>query len=82
MYVCVSTLHATEDETGILLKSKVRRLICVCSILLCVIQNSIFVSVNTAVQVKIITKVIYFCVNHDMFRPLVGYHQVYLYVLS
>jgi hypothetical protein len=47
---------------------------------MCVIQSSIFVSVKTRNQVKLITKVIYTCVNY-MFRPLLGHHQVYLCVL-
>jgi hypothetical protein len=54
--------------------------LCLCCILLCVTQNSIFVSVNTTIQVKVITKVIYINVNHNMFRPLLD-HQVYLRVL-
>jgi hypothetical protein len=49
-----------------------------CCILLRVIQNNIFVSVNTTIQVKVITKVIYININHNMFRPLLGHHQVYL----
>jgi hypothetical protein len=44
-------------------------------------QNSKFVSENTIIQIKVITKVIYIKVNHDMFRPLLGYNKVYLCVL-
>jgi hypothetical protein len=32
-------------------------------------QNSIFVTVNNTIQVKVITKVIYISVSHDMFLP-------------
>jgi hypothetical protein len=45
-------------------------------------ENSIFVSVNTTIQVKLITKVIYFNVNHDMFNPycvIIGCISVYLH---
>jgi hypothetical protein len=44
-------------------------------------ENSVFGSINTKIQVKIVTKVVYIYVNHDMFRPLLGHHQVYLCVL-
>jgi hypothetical protein len=44
-------------------------------------QNSIFVSVNTTIQVKVIEKVIYINFINDMFRPLLGHHHVYLCVL-
>jgi hypothetical protein len=47
----------------------------------CVIQNSIFVSVNITIQVKGISEVIYISVNHNMFQPLLGHHQLYLCVL-
>jgi hypothetical protein len=36
---------------------------------------------NTTVQVKVTSKVIYINVNHDMFRLLMGHHQVYHSVL-
>jgi hypothetical protein len=35
-------------------------------------QNSIFISVNTTIQVKLIAKVDYICVNHDMFLHVLG----------
>jgi hypothetical protein len=46
----------------------------------CTIQNSGFVTVNT-IQVKVIRKVIYISVDHDMFRLPLGHHHVYLCVL-
>jgi hypothetical protein len=52
-----------------------------CYILLRVIQNSIFVSVNITIQVKAITKVIYINVYNDMFRLILSHYQVYLCVL-
>jgi hypothetical protein len=52
-----------------------------CCNLLCIIQNSVFICVNIIIQVKVITKDIYINDNHDMFRPILGHHQVYLSVL-
>jgi hypothetical protein len=43
-------------------------------------ENSISVTINTPIQVKVIIKVIYINVDHDMFRSLLGHHQVYLCV--
>jgi hypothetical protein len=41
-------------------------------------QNSIhvFVSMNTTIQVKVITNVIYINLNHDMFQFLLSHHQI------
>jgi hypothetical protein len=39
-------------------------------------KNSIFVTVNTTIQVGVITKVIYINVEHNMFQTLFGHHQV------
>lgn len=44
-------------------------------------ENSIFESVNTTIQVKVITKIIYINVVHNMFCSLLGYHRVYFFVL-
>jgi hypothetical protein len=44
------------------------------------IKNNLFVSVNTTVQIKVITKVIYINDNQNIFRPLLGQQQVYIYV--
>jgi hypothetical protein len=43
-------------------------------------QKSMLVSVNTTIRVKVMTTVIYININHDMFRPLLCHHQVYLCV--
>jgi hypothetical protein len=44
-------------------------------------QNSMFVTVNTTIQVKLITKLIYINVDHDIFRPLLSHYQVCLSLL-
>jgi hypothetical protein len=49
--------------------------------LLWAIQGSIFVTVNTTIQVNMITKDIYIIVDHIMFLPLLGRHQLYLCLL-
>jgi hypothetical protein len=45
-------------------------------------RNSIFVSLDKTSKVKVITKFIYLNINHDIFRPLLGHHQVYLYIFN
>jgi hypothetical protein len=37
-----------------------------------------YISVTTKVQVKVIAQFIYINVNHDIFQPLLGHHQVYI----
>jgi hypothetical protein len=73
---CVVVAH---DVT--MCEEQAREPVRTCCILSCVIQNSTFISVNTTKQVKVITKFIYISVNYDMFRPLLGHHQVYFCVL-
>jgi hypothetical protein len=57
------------------MKMPIQQRLCVAP--LRVTQKCIFVSVNTSIQVKVVTKVIYINVIHDMFRHLLGHHQVY-----
>jgi hypothetical protein len=45
-------------------------------------KNSTFLPVNISIQVKVITKVICVNVNHEIFRSLQAYHEVYLCVLG
>jgi hypothetical protein len=42
----------------------------------------LFVTVNTTIEVRVITKVIYINIKHNMFRLLLGHHHVYLSLLS
>jgi hypothetical protein len=70
----VHALHRAATVIGIL---DTVPTVTMCCILLLVRRKGIFVSVNTTIQVKVITSN-YINVNYYMFRPLFAHHQVYL----